>query len=139
MTTIIKAKLKGICSICHKEYGIGTRIAKSEKTGQWAHADCIWPTHKDANPKVATSGSAPTSPSLGQDAAPDALESADQYARELLERATQMAHEKTPEWEGMSEYPYLIATLIQVMHGHIINKEIEIQNKEKYKMWGNKV
>ena len=31
MTTIIKAKLKGICSICKKEYDIGTRLIYREK------------------------------------------------------------------------------------------------------------
>ena len=64
---------------------------------------------------------------------------ADSYARELMERAIQMAHEKTPEWEGMSEYPYLIATLIQTMHGRITNIEIAAQDEKKYKMWGKKV
>ena len=67
------------------------------------------------------------------------IEQADSYARELMERAIQMAHEKTPEWEETSEYPYLIATLIQTMHGHITNIEIAAQDEKKYKMWGKKV
>lgn len=67
------------------------------------------------------------------------LESADLYARDLFERAVQMVHEANPEWEGMSEYPYLIATLIQTMHGRITNIEIAAQNEKKYKMWGKKV
>ena len=39
----------------------------------------------------------------------------------------------------MSEYPYLLGTLIQAMHGHISNKQIAEENERKYKMWGNKI
>ena len=63
---------------------------------------------------------------------------ADSYARELMERAIQMAHEKTPEWEETSEYPYLIAVLIQTMHGKISGDRISAQEAEKLKAYGNK-
>jgi hypothetical protein len=66
------------------------------------------------------------------------LNEADSYAKELLSRATQLAHKENPEWESASEYPYLIATLVQVMHGHITNIEIAAQDEKKYKMWGKK-
>ena len=67
------------------------------------------------------------------------MEQVDHYAQELMDRATKMAHEKMPDWEHMSEYPYLIATLIQTMHGRITNIEIAAQDEKKYKMWGKKV
>ena len=68
-----------------------------------------------------------------------ALDEAEAYARDLMSRAIKMAHEKTPEWEEISEYPYLIATLIQTMHGRITNIDIAAQDEKKYKMWGKKV
>jgi hypothetical protein len=68
-----------------------------------------------------------------------AIEVADTYGRELLQRAVKMAHDTAPEWEQMSEYPYLIATLIQTMHGRITNMEIAAQDEKKYQMWGKKV
>ena len=90
----------------------------------------------DANPK----GSQPQSGAITTpNSAPPALDDAEAYARDLMGRAMKMAHEKTPEWEGMSEYPYLIATLIQTMHGRITNIDIAAQNEKKYKMWGKKV
>ena len=67
-----------------------------------------------------------------------AIEVADTYGRELLQRAVKMAHDTAPEWEQMSEYPYLIATLIQTMHGRITNMEIAAQDEKKYQMWGKK-
>ena len=67
------------------------------------------------------------------------IEQADSYADELARRARRIAQEIAPEWEGMSEYPYLIATLIQTMHGRITNIDIAAQNEKKYKMWGKKV
>jgi hypothetical protein len=66
------------------------------------------------------------------------IEQADSYARELMERAIQMAHEKTPEWEETSEYPYLIAVLIQTMHGKISGDRISAQEAEKLKAYGGK-
>ena len=67
------------------------------------------------------------------------IEQADSYASELAKRARRIAQEITPEWEGVSEYPYLLATLIQTMHGRITNIEIAAQDEKKYKMWGKKV
>ena len=67
-----------------------------------------------------------------------AIEVADTYGRELLQRAVKMAHDTAPEWGQMSEYPYLIATLIQTMHGRITNMEIAAQDEKKYQMWGKK-
>ena len=55
-----------------------------------------------------------------------------------MDRAMKMAHEKTPEWEDMSEYPYLIAVLIQTMHGKISGDRIAAQEAEKLKAYGNK-
>jgi hypothetical protein len=68
-----------------------------------------------------------------------ALEEAAAYASDIMDKAIKMAHEKRPAWEETSEYPYLIATLIQTMHGHITNIEIAAQDEKKYKMWGKKV
>jgi hypothetical protein len=69
---------------------------------------------------------------------PPAFEDADIYARELMNRALKMAHEKTPEWKNMSEYPYLIATLIQTMHAKISGDRIAQQEAEKLKAYGGK-
>ena len=67
-----------------------------------------------------------------------ALDDADTYARELMERAIQMAHEKMPSWEETAEYPYLIATLIQTMHAKLTSDRISKQEAEKLKAYGNK-
>ena len=73
------------------------------------------------------------------DPLPAQIEQADSYASELGRRARRIAQEITPEWEGMSEYPSLLATIIQTMHGRITNIEIAAQDEKKYKMWGKKV
>ena len=70
--------------------------------------------------------------------APPALDEAEAYARDLMSRAIKMAHEKMPSWEETSEYPYLIATLIQTMHGKISGDRISAQEAEKLKAYGNK-
>ena len=89
----------------------------------------------DANPD----GSQPQSGERAKpNSSPPALDEAEAYARELMERAIQMAHEKTPEWEGMSEYPYLIAVLIQTMHAKLTSDRIALQEAEKLKAYGNK-
>ena len=72
------------------------------------------------------------------DPLPAQIEQADSYASELGRRARRIAQEITPEWEGMSEYPSLLATIIQTMHGRITNIEIAAQDEKKYKMWGKK-
>ena len=69
---------------------------------------------------------------------PPAFDDADKYARELMERAIQMAHEKMPSWEETAEYPYLIATLIQTMHAKLTSDRIALQEAEKLKAYGNK-
>jgi hypothetical protein len=52
MASVITSKMAGKCGICGKEYPAGTRIAKDNKTGKWAMADCIWPKiEDDANPR----------------------------------------------------------------------------------------
>ena len=88
----------------------------------------------DANPNGRTQSGEITTPNP----TPPALDDADKYARELMERAIQMAHEKTPEWESMSEYPYLIAVLIQTIHGKISGDRISAQEAEKLKAYGGK-
>ena len=89
----------------------------------------------DANPK----GSQPQSVAITTpNSAPPALDDAEAYARDLMGRAMKMAHEKTPEWEGMSEYPYLIAVLIQTMHAKLTSDRIALQEAEKLKAYGNK-
>ena len=70
--------------------------------------------------------------------APPALDEADIYARELMDRAMKMAHEKLPSWEETSEYPYLLATLINVMYGKISGDRIAQQEAEKLKAYGGK-
>ncbi len=166
MVKIIQAKMEGICGICGKPYKVGTRILKDPKTGKWVEADCYFPSHKrNANPEgsQAQSGAItkpnPAPPAFDEAEAyarnllkksngeaveePDPLsvqiEQSDSYARELTMRARKIAQDETPGWEGMSEYPYLIATLIQTMHGRITNIEIAAQDEKKYKMWGKKV
>ena len=129
--------MEGICGICGKPYKIGTRILKDTKTGKWVEADCYFPSHKrNANPERSQSQSGEITNS---NSTLPALDEAEAYARDLMDRAMKMAHEKTPEWEEISEYPYLIATLIQTMHGRITNIEIAAQDEKKYKMWGKKV
>ena len=88
----------------------------------------------DANPNGRTQSGAITTPN----SAPPALDDAEAYARDLMGRAMKMAHEKTPEWEGMSEYPYLIAVLIQTMHAKLTSDRIALQEAEKLKAYGNK-
>ena len=88
----------------------------------------------NANPNGRTQSGEITTPI----SSPPALDEAEAYARELMERAIQMAHEKTPEWEDMSEYPYLIAVQIQTMHGKISGDRIALQEAEKLKAYGNK-
>ena len=89
----------------------------------------------DANPK----GSQPQSGAITTpNSAPPALDDAEAYARDLMGRAMKMAHEKTPEWEGMSEYPYLIAVLIQTMHAKLTSDRIAAQEAAKLKAYGNK-
>ena len=137
MERIIRAGMEGICGICGKPYKIGTRILKDSKTGKWVEADCFFPSHKrNANPERSQSQSGEITNS---NSTLPALDEAEAYARDLMDRAMKMAHEKTPEWEEISEYPYLIATLIQTMHGRITNIEIAAQDEKKYKMWGKKV
>ena len=137
MVRIIEAKMEGICGICGKPYKIGTRILKDTKTGKWVEADCYFPSHKrNANPERSQSQSGEITNS---NSTLPALDEAEAYARDLMSRAIKMAHEKTPEWEEISEYPYLIATLIQTMHGRITNIDIAAQDEKKYKMWGKKV
>ena len=67
-----------------------------------------------------------------------ALDEADTYARDLMDRSMKIAHEKAPEWENMSEYPYLIAVLIQTMHAKLTSDRISLQEAEKLKAYGNK-
>ncbi len=55
-----------------------------------------------------------------------------------MDRAIKMAHEKTPGWEEMSEYPYLIAVLIQTMHAKLTSDRIAAQEAAKLKAYGNK-
>ena len=137
MVKIIQAGREGICGICGKPYKIGTRILKDTKTGKWVEADCYFPSHKrNANPERSQSQSGEITNS---NSTLPALDEAEAYARDLMSRAIKMAHEKTPEWEEISEYPYLIATLIQTMHGRITNIDIAAQDEKKYKMWGKKV
>ena len=67
-----------------------------------------------------------------------AIDQSEQYARDLMDRAIKMAHEKTPGWEEMSEYPYLIAVLIQTMHAKLTSDRIAAQEAAKLKAYGNK-
>ena len=136
MVKIIQAGMEGICGICGKPYKPGTRILKDPKTGKWVEADCYFPSHKrNANPEGSQSQSGGiTKPN----SAPPALDDADKYARELMDRAMKMAHEKLPSWEETSEYPYLIATLIQTMHAKLTSDRISAQEAEKLKAYGGK-
>lgn len=88
-------------------------------------------------PEDAGRGDLPT-PSVAN-APRQEIKEAQGYAEELLTAAQAAAHKKCAEWEGMSEYPYLIAELIHSMHGRISNKEIAAENERKYKLWGGKV
>ena len=88
----------------------------------------------DANPNGRTQSGEITTPNP----TPPALDDAEAYARDLMERAIQMAHEKMPSWEETAEYPYLIATLIQTMHAKLTSDRIALQEAEKLKAYGNK-
>ena len=133
--------------------------------GKWVEADCYFPSHKrNANPEGSQSQSGeitkpnPAPPALDEaeayarnllkkqkgeaveesDPLPAQIEQSDSYARELTKRARKIAQDETPDWEGMSEYPYLIATLINVMYGKISGDRIALQEAEKLKAYGNK-
>lgn len=137
MIKIIQAGMEGTCGICGRKYEEKTRILKDQNTGKWVEADCYFPSHKrNANQEEAQpQGEKLTKPAVSK----PALEEAAAYASDIMDKAIKMAHEKRPAWEETSEYPYLIATLIQTMHGHITNIEIAAQDEKKYKMWGKKV
>ena len=66
------------------------------------------------------------------------IEQSDSYARELTKRARRIAEDEMPAWEHTSEYPYFIATLINVMYGKISGDRIAQQEAEKLKAYGNK-
>ena len=66
------------------------------------------------------------------------IEQSDSYARELTKRARRIAEDEMPAWEHTSEYPYFIATLINVMYGKISGDRIALQEAEKLKAYGNK-
>ena len=77
----------------------------------------------------------------------DAIEGADAYSRELLDRAITQAYEKMPPYNGEDEsmrvvattyYPYLIATLVQTMAAKITSDRIAKQEAAKLKAYGNK-
>ena len=136
MEKIIQAGREGICGICGKPYKIGTRILKDTKTGKWVEADCYFPSHKrNANPERSQSQSGEITNS---NSTLPALDEADIYARDLMSRAIKMAHEEMPSWEETSEYPYLIATLIQIMHAKLKSDRISKQEAEKLRAYGNK-
>ena len=88
-------------------------------------------------PKDEGRGDTPT-PSVANAPRHD-IDAAAEYAAQPLKAAVKTAHLECPGWESMSEYPYLLGTLIQAMHGHISNKQIAEENERKYKMWGNKI
>ena len=66
------------------------------------------------------------------------IEQSDSYARELTKRARRIAEDEMPAWEHTSEYPYFIATLINVMYGKISGDRIALQEAEKLRAYGNK-
>ena len=88
----------------------------------------------NANPNERTQSGEITTPNP----TPPAFDDAEAYARDLMERAIQMAHEKMPSWEETAEYPYLIATLIQTMHAKLTSDRIALQEAEKLRAYGNK-
>ena len=98
------------------------------------------PLPTDANPKLrpgaanTSTASALQPPTLQS----EGIEEADNYVRDLYERAEAIAHEKHPEWEGVSEYPYLLAVLIQTMHGKLSGDRIAKQEEAKLKAYGGK-
>ena len=144
MVRIIEAQREGICGICGKPYPAGTRILKDPKTGKWVEADCYFPAHKrvDAHPEAITSGQGSTDrqspPSQALPSMEEELAQAEGYAKRLYDMALKLGAEKNPEWKDMSEEPYLIAVLIQTMHGHITSMRIAKQETEKLKAYGGK-
>ncbi|MEM3414805.1 MAG: hypothetical protein QW575_04480 [Thermoproteota archaeon] len=64
------------------------------------------------------------------------VESAGEYAATLLRTAISIADKETPEWKDASEYPYLIATLVQTMHGKLMAEQIAQNDAKKLKAYG---
>lgn len=60
------------------------------------------------------------------------------YARTLLADAVDLADKQMPGWKEVNEYPYLIAVLVQVMHGKLSGDRIAQQEAEKLKAYGGK-
>ena len=89
----------------------------------------------------------PNSSPPGISSIEDAIEGADAYSRELLDRAITQAYEKMPPYNGEDEsmrvvattyYPYLIATLVQTMAAKITSDRIAKQEAAKIKAYGGK-
>ena len=143
MVKIIEAGMPGACGLCSKEYAAGTRILKDPKTNKWVEADCYFPSHtrNNAYPKAhqtTEEGNLSPPTSKGVDALPAEVKAAADYAAMLLQAAKDAAHAAAPGWEEMSEYPYLIAVLVQTMHGRISGERIAAQEAEKLKVYGGK-
>ncbi|MEM4097892.1 MAG: hypothetical protein QXS81_04315 [Candidatus Micrarchaeaceae archaeon] len=64
------------------------------------------------------------------------FEAVAEYAAALLREAKAIADKETPEWKDTSEYPYLIATLIQTMHGKLMAEQIAQNDAKKLKAYG---
>ncbi|MEM3215952.1 MAG: hypothetical protein QXS81_01315 [Candidatus Micrarchaeaceae archaeon] len=64
------------------------------------------------------------------------FEAVAEYAATLLRKAIVIADKETPEWKDASEYPYLIATLVQVMHGKLMAEQIAQNDAKKLKAYG---
>lgn len=149
MTTIIPAGMTGVCGICNKQYQIGTRILKDRKTGKWVEADCAFPSHKRDNALAGSKSESRSvhppardnadsrSPSSAVQGQPE-LEDAEAYASALLKKAISLAQKEAPGWESMSEYPYLIATLVQTRHGKISGDRIAKLEEKKLEAYGNR-
>ena len=111
----------------------GTQLKVAVTPSKLANTYDIDSIISHANP-THTSGEV-RSPDSGITPLPAQLSAAKSYAKELLASATALAPK---EWEGTSEYPYLVATLVQVMHGKISGERIAAQEEEKIKAYGNK-
>ncbi|MEM3416254.1 MAG: hypothetical protein QW719_02875 [Candidatus Micrarchaeaceae archaeon] len=64
------------------------------------------------------------------------VEDVGEYAAALLRKAKAIADKETPEWKDTSEYPYLIATLVQTMHGKLMAEQIAANDAKKLKAYG---
>lgn len=134
MTTQLKYPFT--CAKCGQKFPTNSEGWISPKTKKVYCKACL---EKQLNTSPTRSeGTRQPNSITGRSVASSSLEDADAYARDLYKRAERIIHERNPEYEEMSEYPYLLAVLIQTMHGKLSGDRIAEQEEKKLKAYGGK-